>query len=502
MEDILFASLEGLGLIFSPKLFFFMMVGILIGMFFGLVPGLGGLTALGLLTPFAYTMAPEIAFAFLLGMLAVVTQTDTIPAILIGVPGTAQAQATVLDGYSMTKKGEAVRALSASYLASILGAVISVLIFALFLPLLQLITRKFAAPEFFMMSIMGILMAGSLAGRSVLRGIIVAGLGLLFSTIGFPPNSVEARYEFFGWAYLWDGLHIVPVILGLFAIPEVIDLMVRKTTISREDFRGKSGVMEGFKDCFRNWGMTLRCGTLGTICGMIPGLGGVVAEWFAYGHAVQTARDKSQFGKGDVRGIIAPESATGAQKAGSILPTVAFGIPGNPAMAVLLTVFLIVGLRPGPEMMNEKLPFLFMLVWTIVIANIIAAVLALILQKQLVKVCTLPSGIVGPVIFALMAVGSMMATKDFGDLVVYGFFGILGLLFKLGDWPRVPLIVGLVLGQLSETYLFITVERYGYTFLWERPLVQAIMIFILMPFCISIARRLKRRRTSGKGDRV
>ena len=493
MGDIPLAALKGFLIMFSGKVFLWMMIGILLGMFFGLVPGLSGMSGLALLMPFAFGRPPEIAFPFLLGMFSVTTQTDTIPAVLIGVPGTAVAQATVLDGYPMAKNGEAGRALSASYMGSILGSIVAAFIFIAFLPVLRPLIDSFAAPEFFMMAMLGLVMAGSLSGTSLMRGLAMAGFGLIISMTGFAPSTGFSRFDF-DLAYLSGGVPLVPVILGLFAIPEVIELLMKRSSIAKEE-SPTGGLMQGIYDTFRNWWLVLKCGTIGAVCGMIPGLGGIVAEWFGYGHAVQSAKDPSMFGKGDVRGVIAPETATAGQKPGGILPTVAFGIPGNAPMAILLGVFLIVGLRPGPEMLRENLHITFLMVWVTVSANIIGAVLALAMQKWLIKICYLRPTILAPVILCFMAVGASLATKHFGDVLVFGIFGALGYVFKRADWPRVPLIIGMVLGTLAETFLFIAADRYGAAFLWERPIVMIVMAFLVFSIALPIYR--KNRRTKG-----
>jgi len=487
--DILTASIDGFLTMCSGKVFLWMMAGILPGMFFGLVPGLSGLSGLGLLMPMAFGQPPETAFPFLLGLFSVTSQTDTIPAVLIGVPGTAVAQATVLDGYAMAKRGEAGRALSASYMSSIFGSVVAAFIFMAFLPVLRPLIDSFGAPEFFMMAMLGLIMAGFLAGTSLLRGLTMAGFGLMVSMVGFAPNTGFARVDF-GWPYLWDGMPIVSIVLGLFAVPEVVDLLVKRTPIASEK-SPTGGQLEGIYDSLRNWWLVIKCGAIGAVCGMIPGLGGLVAEWLGYGHAVQSAKDPSMFGKGDVRGIIAPETATAGQKPGSILPTVAFGIPGNAPMAILLGVFLIVGLRPGPEMLREHLNITFLMVWVTVAANVIGAILCMAIQKWLIKICYLRPTILAPIILSFMLVGASLATKDFGDVLIFGIFGVLGYIFKCSDWPRVPLLIGLVLGTLAETYLFIAAKRYGIAFLWERPIVTAILVMMVLSMGLPAYRKYK-----------
>ena len=287
MGEIFDALIQGLQILFTPDVFPLMMIGIVVGMFFGIVPGLGGLAGLGLLLPFAFGMEPEQAFAFLLGLAAVITQTDTIPAVLIGVPGTAQAQATYLDGYPMAKRGEAGRALSASYMASILGTLVALVLFVALLPFLRAAIREFASPEYFMLTIWGLVMVGSLSGTSILRGLTIVGFGLLIASIGTAINADFPRYDF-GVTYLEAGLPLVPIALGLFAVPEIIDMMIRRRSIAG-GISATGGLMDGIRDTFREWWLVIKSGTVGSVCGMIPGLGGIVAEWFGYAIAVQSA---------------------------------------------------------------------------------------------------------------------------------------------------------------------------------------------------------------------
>jgi putative tricarboxylic transport membrane protein len=491
MIDIPIAAFQGFTALFTWPIFPVMMLGIVLGMFIGIIPGLGGLIGMAMLLPFAIGQSPEVALAFLLGMYAVTTQTDTIPAVLLGVPGTVSAAATALDGYPLSQKGEAGRALSASYIASIIGTITAATVFIVFLPFLRGLMLLFASPEFFMLTMLGMVMIGSLAGDFILRGLIMAGMGLVLAMIGLSPNTGEPRFVF-DIVYLWDGIPFVPLVLGLFAIPESIDLMIRQTTIAQKEVDTTKGKYSGFADAIQHKWLVIKCGLIGTFCGAIPGLGGPVAEWFGYAHAVQSAKDPSKFGKGDIRGVMGPESATGGQKPGSIIPTVAFGIPGNPAMALLLGYFLIIGLQPGPEMLTTKLNLTFMMVWIIVLGNIIAAILALLLQPLLVKMCYVRANVIVPLMLGFMVVGASITTKEYGDIISFGAFGFLGYILKHANWPRVPLIMGLVLGKLAEPYLFITVDRYGASFLWERPIPLIVIGLMVASVALPIYRKRKR----------
>ena len=420
------AAFAGILHVFSWPVFPMMMVGIVVGMFLGLVPGLGGLIGFALLIPFAITMEPLTGISFLLGMSAVVTQTDTIPAVILGVPGTSAAMATSLDGYPMAKRGEAGRALCASYYASIFGTIVAAGLFMILLPILRAVIFAFGQPEFFMLVMMGLMLTGALAGKSLSRGLIMASFGLLLSMVTLETSIGAPRFTF-DIVYLWEGTPLIPVVLGLFAIPEVIDLARRNASISGATVDTRvSGLKQGLIDNLVNWWLIVKASSLGALAGFIPGLGGQVAEWMAYGTAVASDKDPDSYGKGNVRGVIAPEAGTAAQKPGALVPTVVFGIPGNAGMALTLAVFLILGLTPGPEMITTKLDVTFGMIWVIVVANIIAAILALGLQRWLIMLCYLRANILVPMVLGTMLVGATMANRSFGDVLLFVCFGALG----------------------------------------------------------------------------
>jgi len=300
---ILHAAGLGLAHLFTWPTFPMMMVGIGVGLFLGIIPGLGGLVGLSLLIPFAITMDPVVGLSFLLGMTAVITQSDTIPAVLIGVPGTSASMATALDGFPMAKRGEAGRALCAAYFAGIFGMMIAAVEFMMILPVLRSVILSFGQPEFFMLILFGLLLTGSLAGKSMLRRLIMALAGLLLAMVSNATSSGFVRYAG-DIVYLWDGVPLIPVVLGMFAIPEVIDMARRGSPISEVTVDTRvSGVWAGFKDNVDNWWLVLKTSSLGAFVGFIPGLGSQVAEWMAYGAAISSDKDPESFGKGNVRGV-------------------------------------------------------------------------------------------------------------------------------------------------------------------------------------------------------
>jgi putative tricarboxylic transport membrane protein len=475
------AMWTGLALVFQWPAIGYLVLGVVIGMWMGAVPGLGGIVGLVILLPFTFGMETVAAFALLLGMYTVTSTSDTIASVMMGIPGTVASQATILDGYPLAKKGQADRAFGAAFSVSAFGGVFGAAIMAISLPILLPVILSFGLPEFFMLAVLGLAMVGALAGRSILKGLAVAVLGLLLTTIGEAAMTGDARYDF-GSDYLIGGLPIIAIVLGLFGVPELMEMAVKDTSISRvsKDQTEGGGMLQGIKDAYENWWLTIRCALIGTYVGMLPGMGSSVVDWIAYGHAVQSSKDTSKFGTGDIRGVIAPEAANNATKAGALIPTVAFGIPGSLGTAILLGALVIQGLKPGPEMLTDQLHITFSMVWAIVVANILAAGVLMIWSRQVAKVAFLPGHAVVPGVLVFILMGAWVANATIGDWWVCLSFGLLGYILKQGGWPRPPLVLALVLGHLMEEYLHLSLGVYGgFEWLWERPIVLVINVLIL-----------------------
>jgi TctA family transporter len=472
------AFVNGLGSVFQWPAFGLMLLGVAIGFGVGILPGLGGSVTLALMLPFTFAMQPVEAFAFLLGMLSVTATTGDITSVLFGVPGEATTAATILDGYPMTKRGEAGRALGAALMSSLVGALIGAFALAAMIPIVQPLVLSLGTPEFFMLAMVGIAFVASLSGGAVRRGLIAGGLGLLLSLVGLDPQSGTQRFTF-GMLYLWDGISLIPVAVGLFAIPEIVELAVKGTSIAERRVGKLGGVWQGVKDTFRHWGITLRCSLLGTFVGMIPGLGGSIAQWMAYAHAVQSTPDKSRFGHGDVRGVLGPGAANNSKEGGNLITTIAFGIPSTVVMAILLGAFLIQGLVPGPDMLTKNLHITFSLVWIIVVTNVITVAVCFLFLNQLVKITYVRAGLLIPFLILLVFIGAFTTNNDYRDLIVMLAFGALGWAMVALGWPRPPLVLGLVLGKLSETYLYLSVGRYDWAWL-TRPLVLVLFVVALV----------------------
>lgn len=467
---------DALGLLVQPERIIFLVLGVVAGLAIGLIPGIGGLTGFALLVPFTYTMDPYAAFAMLLGMLSVTTTSDTIPAVLFGVPGTAASQATVLDGLPMSQKGEASRALSASFTASLIGGLFGALVLAISIPVVRPFVLAVGTPELLALTVLGIAMVASLSGNTPLRGIVVACFGILIGMIGTDAQTGQLRWTG-DVLYLWDGVPMLPVLLGIFALPELCDLAIKKSSLTKKlKFRYFEGMWRGIKDVAENWFLVLRCSALGTVLGAIPGISGSVIDWIAYGHALRSEKGASEtFSKGDVRGVIAPESANNSSSGGQLVPTIAFGVPGSAAQAILLGALMIHGFVPGPSMLTTDLNMTYSLVWSVALANIFGAGLCFLLSGHFAKISMLRYTLVLPGVMVLVYIGAFQGSGRWGDMFVLLGFGALAWVMKRLRWPRPPLILGLVLGVLMERYMAISIMRYDATWLM-RPGVVILLV--------------------------
>ncbi len=476
------AAVDALLIISDPTRLLFVALGTLLGLVIGLIPGIGGLVGLALLLPFTFSMDAYTALAFLVGVQSVTTTSDTIPAVLFGVPGTTGSAATVLDGHPMAKKGEAGRAYGAAFTASVCGGLFGALVLAVSIPVIRPFIMATGTPELLAICLLGLTLVVSLSHGALFKGLAATAIGLLLATIGDEPQTGELRWTF-GSLYLWDGLSLVPVALGLFAVPEMIDLGASRRTIARNgDKMSAWDQLQGARDALQNWWLVLRCSSIGAFLGSIPGLGANVIDWISYGYAARTEKGaRESFGKGDVRGVIASESANNAKEGGALVPTLAFGVPGSASMAILLGAFLIHGIAPGPNMLDEQLDVTFTLIWTVALANILGAGACFLLAGQFARIATVRAGLLVPLVFGVMVIGAYQGAKDYADLIVLAVFGIFGWLMKRLNWPRAPLILAFVLGGLIENYLFISQLRYGFGWMLQPlPLMVLITISFLL----------------------
>ncbi len=475
--------LQAFQTLFSPENFPFLVMGVLLGLVIGVFPGLGGIAGLSLLLPFIYGMDEVSALATLVGLVAVIPTSATFTSVLMGIPGSSSSQATVLDGFALAKKGQASRALAAAFSSSLFGGLFGALILTFFVQIARPMILLFGSAELFMLAIFGISMVGSLSGKSVIKGVIACGLGLLIGSIGAAPATGEYRMVF-GINYLYDGIPLVIVALSIFAFPEISELFRKDTAIAEGAKLDKGGWFVGIKDLLKNKWLALRCSGIGTIVGAIPGMGGSVVDWIAYGHVVQTSSDKSQFGKGDIRGVIAPESANNAKEGGALMPTLLFGIPGSGSMAVFLGGMVLIGIEAGPSMVTKDIDLTYTIIWSLAIANVLGAGLSLLLAGPISQLTRIKFSLLAPFMIMVISFAAFQATKDIADLWVLLIFGMLGIFMKRFGWSRPAFLIGFVLATQAESYLNMSVQFYGFN-MFFRPGVIVILILTLLSIYFS-----------------
>ncbi|MGE5538983.1 MAG: tripartite tricarboxylate transporter permease [Gemmatimonas sp.] len=478
----------GLHIILQPHRLLLLWGGVLCGLSLGILPGIGGLAGIAILLPFTFDLDAPASMALLLGLAATTTHGDPISAIVLGAPGHSASAATALDGYPMTKRGEGARALGAAYMSALMGGLFGALLMAVVLPVVRPAVLYMGSPELLALSAFGISMVSVLSGNAPLRGLTGACFGVMLAMIGSDPQTGTLRWTL-NSLYLWDGLPLVPVVLGVFALPELCDLLVGRQVIHERTKMDKSnwqGLWQGSVDCFTHWWLVARCSWIGSVIGAIPGISTSVIDWISYGHALKSEKGAQKtFGTGDVRGVIAAESATCSREGGALVPTIVFGVPGSAGMALLLGAFLIHGLVPGPDMLTKHLDITYSMVWSIAIANVLGSGLCFLFSSQIAKVASLRYSLILPVVLCLIYIGAFQGTRQWGDLYSLLFFGVLAWGMKHFKWPRPPLILGFILGEIIERYLFISIERYGIGWM-DRPVVivlfGAALLGILGPF--------------------
>jgi putative tricarboxylic transport membrane protein len=476
--DMASAAAHALWLLVEPARLMVLVIGVMIGLAIGVLPGLNGIVGMAMLIPFTYGMDQHTAMALLLGMAAVITSSDFISAVLFGVPGHVGAAATVIDGHAMARNGEAGRAFGAGFAASLAGGLVGAVVLALSIPVLRPVLLSIGSPELLAFTLFGLSMVATLSGRAPLKGLTAAGLGLMVSMIGSRSESGTLRWTF-DTLYLYDGVPLVPATLGLFAMPELCELAVSRKKIAGDHASNinMSSQWEGVRDVGRHWWLVLRCGILGTGLGAIPGIGSAVIDWIAYGYAQRTEKNPETFGTGDVRGVIAPESSNNAKEGGHLVPTIAFGVPAGASMAILLGAFLMHGLTPGPEMLTKNLDVTYTIVWSLTLAHVIGALICLSGSKWLARISTVRPEILLPIVLSLVFVAAFEGTHDWGDLFTLMIFGVVGWIMKRLGWPRPPMVLGLVIGGIFERYLYISTSLYGAAWLL-RPVVLCILALV------------------------
>jgi TctA family transporter len=351
----------------------------------------------------------------------------------------------------------------------------------------------FGFGEQFLLIILALLMVGALTGENFIKGITACILGLIIGSIGSAPITGDLRFTF-GTLYLVEGVPIVIVGLGLFALPEIVGLLDTKGAIAKA-LKNEEGWFRGIKDVFKNWFLVLRCSSIGCIVGALPGLGGTVVDWIAYSHLKQTSKDTSDIGKGDIRGVIAPESANNAKEGGALIPTLLFGIPGSGNKVLLLGGFILIGIEPGLEMVTTHLDLTYLMIWSLAIANILGAGLCIGFASHISKLTLVRYYILAPVMIVLIFFATFNINRDWYDFIGLLGFGLIGITFKAFGWSRPALLIGFFLSTKVELLSYQTQAVYGLTFL-TRPVSIILIVLCFGTILLLLRQKFKQSYTS------
>ncbi|GAB7020984.1 tripartite tricarboxylate transporter permease [Halostagnicola bangensis] len=505
LAGIMEAAIAGMATIFSWPTILFVLVGTLLGMFFGAVPGLGGVIILALLLPFTTGLDATMTMALFGGALGGVAFGGSISAILINIPGTAPNAATCLDGYPMSRNGESEKAIGASATSSALGAIFGIGVLILLIPVAQAIVLSFASPEFFMLAVMGICVIAFITKGNFLKGIIAGCLGMLLAFIGYSPQTGHVRYNFVEsvglsqWNFfLFDGLELVAVVIGIFALSEAMYLIYSpRDQIADPELTGSSGqLIDGVKAVLKRPSLFFQSSLVGVIVGLVPGVGGSVANFLSYMRARQSSQNPEQFGQGDVRGVIAAESSNDAKDGGTLLPTLAFGIPGSPVTAIVLGALIMHGTRPGPNLLDQELEIVFALMISLLVANLMTSSLGMLLAKPLSKITVISTSYFIPGILVISTFGAYAVNQSVGDVVVAYLLGVVAFGMILYNYSRIAFLLGFILAPIAETNLHQSLQAYGdgYMIFITRPISLLLLLLIVLIFVSPFLKEYSRKK--------
>lgn len=438
--------------LFNFYTFIFMVFGASWGIFVGALPGFGACLGMALIIPFTFGIDPNIAFPMLAAVYGGAIYGGGITAIMVGVPGTSAAAATVADGFAMTRKGKSQEALTTSVIASAIGGIFGGIALLCFAPMLAKVTIMFGPAEYFVLAVFGLTIIASLTGGSILKGLIAGVFGLLLSTVGIDVIAGASRFTF-NQMYLYDGIPLIPLILALFAFPRCM-LIVRETfqkgSITLSEDTSKKGQNIPLRKIIRMWKIILRSSFIGTIIGIIPGAGSNIACWVGYSEAKRNSKTPEKFGTGIPEGVAAAEAANNAVQGGSMVPLLTLGIPGNAASAVMLGALMVHGLIPGSQLFSKYASITYTYMVATIFCYLLILVIGFYASRFFVKIAEVPFFILAPTMLLVTLLGSFSTRQYIFDAWVTVILGSVCYLMTLAKYPMPPILLGAILGPIAE----------------------------------------------------
>lgn len=490
MFDLLFT---GFKIVFTPSTFLLLVAGTVLGVIFGAMPGVSASMAVALALPFAYAMNPVIAIAFLVSVYCASITGGGITAILFRIPGTPSSAPTTFDGYPMAQRGEAGKALGFSLFSSAFGGLVAAFAMALVSPQLANVALKFGPSELFAVSFLGLSVLSCLDSDNIVKTLISGLIGLLLACVGMDPMLGIARFTW-GTSTLLSGIEMIPVMIGLFAVTEVLKQTKNPKKIdTKTDAAGKAPgkmktVLPGFHDVWATKFTMIRASVIGTIVGILPGAGATIASFLSYAIEKKVSKHPEKLGTGVADGIVASEAANNAATGGSMVPLLSLGIPGGNAAAIMMTALVIKGVQIGPMLVRTQPEYLASVFGSMLVTNIIMVIVAMGVAKVFAKILAVPYSILGPVIVMLAAIGAYALNNSTGDVVLMAGAGIVGYMFVKLGYNSAALVLGLVLGSMCESNFrrAYTLSNGNMLAVFSKPITAVLMlacvIMLIYPF--------------------
>ena len=457
-----------------------LLIGSIGGVIVGGLPGVGAAVAIAIVLPVTFSLEPIVGLTALLGIYGSSMFGGAIPAILVNTPGTPVNALTTYDGYPMTLRGEGRRALSLAYSASFYGAIFSIVALMFLAPVLASIAPMFGSREIFLAALLGITLVIITHRGQVLAAGMLASVGIFLQTIGIEPSAYTQRFTF-GLGWLQSGINLIVVVLGLFAVSQALVLFMDKDKPIKLPDVGRPKVLEQVRDFWVFKRVATVGSGFGVICGMIPGVGEFMSQFMSYAYAQRTSKTPELFGKGNPEGIVASEAANNSVPAAAMIPLLALGIPGEELTAMMLAVFYVHNVVPGPQLFANQMDFVLALYLCLLLLNIIVVVFLFFATSTLMKAMTIPNRFLGMMILTFSLIGVYSLRNSLTDVAIASGFGVFGFILKRLDYPTSPIILGIVLGKLMEDKLRTAMARV--TTPWEfvdRPIAFILFTMIVI----------------------
>ncbi|KAB2478771.1 hypothetical protein BU600_00010 [Staphylococcus arlettae] len=473
--------------ILEPTNLMLVILGLLVGIFLGALPGIGSSMAIVLALPFTYFLDVVPAIALLATIYVGSAYGGSITAILFNTPGTPEAVATTFDGYPMTQKGQSRKALGLAISASAFGGIFAVLIMMFLSPILSQLAFKIHSSEYFALALLGMTVISSLGTSNKVKAIVSGLLGIFISTVGIDPLTATDRFTF-NTIELMNGIDYIPIMIGAFALGEVFSQLTAKDPHNIENTSTKSTGVFKIKDFFVYKWAAAKSAVIGTLIGILPGTGGAIASFVSYGVTMKTDKNSDDFGKGKPEGVVAPETANNAAAAGSMIPTLILGIPGSATTAVILAALVLQGVQPGPQLLSDQ-PILL---YAILLAMLFASIMTFIAGRAGIQIFSLllkaPYSIIATFIIMLSLIGAYATNNDLLNIWIMLLFGVVGYLMKVFNFSIASLILGIVLGPLMETSLrrHLLLNNGDYFSLLHSPITVVILLISVLIIVVPI----------------